>query len=377
MTGTPISLEALLQESDWLRRVARALVRDEAAADDLAQDVLDAASSRPPALEGRRLRGWLSTVARRRAARVRTRAEARLRAEHARSRDEAVDPGPERDDALDRVVLHRELARVIADLGAAERTAIVEHYLEGRSFAEIAARSGVSEAAVRQRTSRAVRRLRARLSEDDPRWAQWLPALAFAVPVGPSPATPESVVAAATTHGAAPLLPIAGALLTMKFAVSAGALAIVVLVLVALSSTPGSNARTSRPTFADGVIGRAKPSREFASSSSAVPVPALSRSAVMTADLDLVDEARIAIVDPSGAPIEGLRAACILGNRTVEALAFDEDGTAHRPDERCVIVATAPGFVGREFALDAPEPGELRATRTLDRIEPMEVELEF
>ncbi|MEM6572214.1 MAG: carboxypeptidase-like regulatory domain-containing protein, partial [Planctomycetota bacterium] len=46
-------------------------------------------------------------------------------------------------------------------------------------------------------------------------------------------------------------------------------------------------------------------------------------------------------------------------------------------DERCVIVATAPGFVGREFALDAPEPGELRATRTLDRIEPMEVELEF
>ena len=129
-------------------------MRDEAAADDLAQDVLDAASSRPPALEGRRLRGWLSTVARRRAARVRTRAEARLRAEHARSRDEAVDPGPERDDALDRVVLHRELARVIADLGAAERTAIVEHYLEGRSFAEIAARSGVSEAAQRKSVQR-------------------------------------------------------------------------------------------------------------------------------------------------------------------------------------------------------------------------------
>lgn len=76
-------LQALLAEASWLRRVARALVADDDAADDLSQDVLrEAIDARPP-LKGSRLRGWLRVVARRKATRLRMRESVAARAERA------------------------------------------------------------------------------------------------------------------------------------------------------------------------------------------------------------------------------------------------------------------------------------------------------
>jgi DNA-directed RNA polymerase specialized sigma24 family protein len=46
-----------LRESAWVRGLARALLGEGAAADDLAQDVLVAALDGRPGLEGSRLRG--------------------------------------------------------------------------------------------------------------------------------------------------------------------------------------------------------------------------------------------------------------------------------------------------------------------------------
>ena len=56
----PDDPEALLAQSTWLRRVARGLVRDENAAEDLAQDTWVAALRARPA----DLRAWMSVVAR-------------------------------------------------------------------------------------------------------------------------------------------------------------------------------------------------------------------------------------------------------------------------------------------------------------------------
>ncbi|NUP98054.1 MAG: hypothetical protein HUU28_18000, partial [Planctomycetaceae bacterium] len=56
-----IAVEELLAESDWVRRLARALVSDPDAAEDVAQQALVAALERPPKAD-RPLRPWLRVV---------------------------------------------------------------------------------------------------------------------------------------------------------------------------------------------------------------------------------------------------------------------------------------------------------------------------
>jgi len=55
------ALEALLGEAHWVRDLARGLVRDAHAADDLAQDACVEALRRPP-VHASNLRGWMRTV---------------------------------------------------------------------------------------------------------------------------------------------------------------------------------------------------------------------------------------------------------------------------------------------------------------------------
>lgn len=58
-------------------------------------------------------------------------------------------------------VLHGELARLPED----QRAAISAHVVDERDYADIAREQGISEPAVRQRVSRGLRRLRARMEE--------------------------------------------------------------------------------------------------------------------------------------------------------------------------------------------------------------------
>ena len=58
-------------------------------------------------------------------------------------------------------VVHAELARLPAE----QRLAIAAHVLDERDYADIAREQGVSEPAVRQRVSRGLRRLRARMED--------------------------------------------------------------------------------------------------------------------------------------------------------------------------------------------------------------------
>ena len=90
MSGSnpPVSMEALLQERDFVRSLARRLVRDEASADDIVQQTWVAALTRPP--ESRRaVRGWLHGVVRRLTAR-------HWRERSARNRRETVAARPDR-----------------------------------------------------------------------------------------------------------------------------------------------------------------------------------------------------------------------------------------------------------------------------------------
>src|SRR5437762_1726924 len=59
----PVPFEALLRHRAWVRRLARRLVSDASAADDVEQETWLAALRRPPP-EDRSTRGWLAAVAR-------------------------------------------------------------------------------------------------------------------------------------------------------------------------------------------------------------------------------------------------------------------------------------------------------------------------
>lgn len=141
------------------RMVLGAAVRrtgDVELARDVAQQVFALLARKAAWLAGREsLAGWLHQAASYLGARA-VRSEARARARHEALAREGA--GVARDAAH-----WTALDESLAALGAKEREALVLHYFEDRSYAEMATALGVSEAAARQRVSRALRGLGARL----------------------------------------------------------------------------------------------------------------------------------------------------------------------------------------------------------------------
>ncbi|TAJ09045.1 MAG: sigma-70 family RNA polymerase sigma factor, partial [Planctomycetota bacterium] len=134
-----------------------------------------------------RLRGWLATVARRLA--LRGRRDASAHREHeTRWASERGEPGarelgasePDVGDLGERSLLHKRIADAVHALDEPYRSAVVLRYFDGLDARAIAQRQGVSHDAARQRLSRALAMLRARLDHDyDGGRAQWA-ALAWA-----------------------------------------------------------------------------------------------------------------------------------------------------------------------------------------------------
>ena len=62
-TGSPPTLESLLEHADWVRALARNLVRDLDRADDVVQDTWMSALESPPR-DARNPRGWLGAMIR-------------------------------------------------------------------------------------------------------------------------------------------------------------------------------------------------------------------------------------------------------------------------------------------------------------------------
>jgi RNA polymerase sigma factor (sigma-70 family) len=160
----PFALNELLAEAGWARRLAAHLVRDPEGREELLQDVWRRALDRPPiertATHGPR--AWLATVMRNLATSRRRDAERRTVHEERASKPEAWSPT----DVEARVDLQRRLAEAVAGLDEPYRSVIALRYFDELSLAEIARRQGVSHAAARQRASRGLATLRARLDRE-------------------------------------------------------------------------------------------------------------------------------------------------------------------------------------------------------------------
>src|SRR5260221_1091578 len=180
-------LDELLRHTRWIEELAQRLVRDPAAAQDLAQSawVIALRSNERP----RNLRGWRRSVLRS-LARERHRHEAaRPAIEHAGARGERL---PSADELLARAEAERQLVETVTALEEPHRTTLLLRYFEGLTPAEIAAREGVELATITHRITRAHARLRERLGEREG-GAGWLGAL---VPIlrrpAPAGALPHS-----------------------------------------------------------------------------------------------------------------------------------------------------------------------------------------
>lgn len=150
--------EKLARHACWIRRLSGALLRDEAAAEDLAQEAWLTVLKRRP--DAARLRPWLRTVVRNLASRHhRSRARRAAREESAH-----VAPEPEAPDAFaERMEAERRLTHALAALEEPFRSTLLLRYYEELAPIEIAARLGVPGGTVRWRLARGLALLRERL----------------------------------------------------------------------------------------------------------------------------------------------------------------------------------------------------------------------
>lgn len=169
--STP-TIDELLAHADWVRRLARELVRDEQRADDVVQETWLAALRSPPRT-AENVRGWLARVAHN-AARGLARSE-RVRSAHEKraARHEATT-----DEIAARAGVQRDLVDRVLALGEPYRSVLLLVYFEQLSTADVARRLRVPEATVRTRRARGLELLRVRLASDHEGRASWC--LAFA-----------------------------------------------------------------------------------------------------------------------------------------------------------------------------------------------------
>jgi RNA polymerase sigma-70 factor (ECF subfamily) len=197
MITRTLGLEQLLVHAAWLRRFARALVRDDDAAEDVVQGTLVAAWQHPPA-EDVKPRSWLARVAANRA-RDDRRGEGRRQAREVVTdvgRAEVASP----EQLMGDLQIHREVAEVLTALEEPYRETLFQRYYEGLSGADIALRQGVPAGTVRWRLKEGLTRVRRALDDrhgsERERWRLALaPLLAGPAALAPTGATAPAAAA--------------------------------------------------------------------------------------------------------------------------------------------------------------------------------------
>lgn len=191
------SVDLLLEHAGWLRRLARDLVHDAHAADDLVQDTwLAFLRARPDT--GRPLRPWLAGVVRNAAALRRRRSSSRAAREADTARGEAL---PSTGELIERAEVQQDLARGVLALEEPYRGVILLRFYEGLSPKQIADARGVPAATVRSQLHRGLARLRERLDArhdgDRGAWMALLSPLALRVENEAGASVAAAAVAAA------------------------------------------------------------------------------------------------------------------------------------------------------------------------------------
>ncbi len=161
-----LTSEELLKHLKWAQALARRLVADESAAEDVVQDSMVAALESPPkflgAGDGGGLRPWLGAVMRN-VARQRGRADGRRAyRERKAAKPEAL---PSAVDLTGRTEAQRLLLSALLTLDEESRRLVLLRYNEGLSAAEIARQLDQPAGSVRSRIKRALDRLRVELDQ--------------------------------------------------------------------------------------------------------------------------------------------------------------------------------------------------------------------
>ena len=164
--------ESILLHQSFVLALARSLVRDEASAEDLAQETWVAALSQPP--QPGPVRAWLARVVRHGAINSWRAEQRRGERERLGARDEAQDESL----ARERLELQHEVVSAVLALDEPYRSVVIAVYSRGKTPKEIALERGIAPGTVRAQLSRALARLRARLDRDRGSRAAWAVPLA-------------------------------------------------------------------------------------------------------------------------------------------------------------------------------------------------------
>lgn len=186
--------EQLLAEMGWVRQLARALIKDAALADDLAQETWLVAAEREPDTD-QPLRPWLGRVVRNL---VHTGRRSRVRRSQ---REASFDDGRSvrtPAELVEQVELQRAVADEVLALAEPYRSTVLLHFVDGHSSAEIARRLEIPDGTVRRRLKVAIDQLRASLAKrtDQPKRG-WLAALVPFAMSNKSPPTSSAIGALA------------------------------------------------------------------------------------------------------------------------------------------------------------------------------------
>ncbi|MDH3591764.1 MAG: sigma-70 family RNA polymerase sigma factor, partial [Planctomycetota bacterium] len=154
-----VDAATLLAHGNFVRAVARKLLRHGDQVDDVVQETWLRALRSPPARAGA-LRAWLGRVARNLARDRLRRDERRLRRERRVARPETVPPDG------DQVARLQAIVNAVAALEEPYRSTVLMRFYENQGPTEIAARHGLPVATVKSRLRRALELMRADLARE-------------------------------------------------------------------------------------------------------------------------------------------------------------------------------------------------------------------
>jgi RNA polymerase sigma-70 factor (ECF subfamily) len=326
------AIEELLENADWLRKLAEQLTTLDAA-EDVVQDTWAAALHAPPA-RGRPAQPWLAEVVRN-FARKALRTERRRRATHERAAliGTATTPGPET--LLERAQAQHLLVAHVVKLAEPFRSTVLLRYFEGLSAAEIARTQNIPAGTVRWRLKEGLDRLRAALAaeydKDNKGGKAWVALLA------PLSGRPKAQLRPRRSVGAKPVLPHAS------------------LVGVAALSVPLVGAWLMRPRSDPPSLTASPPQRR------PLPMfiaPVTSRPTVVVGDASPGGTIEgVIVAQPGGRQIAGA-AVVFAGGGTTTTVRSGADGvfifSPPMPGSYRAISVSAPGFRTVSSALGDP-----------------------
>ena len=360
--------EDLLAQMGWVQGLARSLLRDPNAAEDVAQEALLVAMERPPrqAVVGPGLHRWLASV-------TRTLARQLVRGERRRAQREhlAANARAELRDVIGRGAMQQRMSELVMKLDEPYRSTILHRYLDGLNAREIAERQGVSPATVRKRLSRGIEQLRGRLDDEfDGYRSAWLMALL------PLTRSPGITVGSTSVLSGALLMSTQTKIITALILVAIGLVAFRASItestppepMEELAGLPSSPTSQGPPPPAEGSsalaesreAGRAAVSAEEAETSAAPNTMITVRARILGADGQPLPGARLTafgdILEPVQADHDGrveLELAGATQQRNLEAVAASLSNAAaavaNEASPWLGFTATAPGHTTREI----------------------------